>query len=69
MIKSKGFVGTLGVYTNLASSGCVHNASSVCVVLLTTKIPLSVKCKCLHKVIIHPSKKLYDTKGTRAPSK
>jgi hypothetical protein len=36
MMKSKGFVGTLGVHMNLASSGCVHNTSSVRVVLLTT---------------------------------
>jgi hypothetical protein len=69
MIKSKGFVGTLGVHTNLASSGCVHSASSVRVVLLTIKIPLSVKCKCPHKVIVCPSKKLYDTNGTKAPLK
>ena len=68
-MKSKGFVGTLGVHTNLASSGCVRRASSVRVVLLTIRIPLSVKCKCPHKVIVHPSKKSYDTKGTRAPLK
>ena len=69
MIKSKGFVGTLGVHTNLASSGRVRKASSVCVVLLTISIPLSVKCKCPHKVIVRPSKKSYETKGTKAPSK
>ena len=69
MIKSKGFIGTLGVHTNLASSGCVRNASSVRVVLLTIKMPLSVKCKCPHKVIVRLSKKLYNTSGTRAPSK
>jgi hypothetical protein len=69
MIKSKGFVGTLGVHTNLASLGCVRRASSVHVVLLTMSIPLSMKCKCPHKVIVHPSKKSYDTRGTRAPSK
>jgi hypothetical protein len=69
MMKSKGFVGTLGVHTNLASSGCVRRASSVCVVLLTIRIPLSMKCKCPHKVIVRLSKKLYDTKGARAPSK
>ena len=69
MIKLKGFVGTLGVHTNLASLGCVHRASSVRVVLLTINIPLSVKCKCPHKVIVRPSKKSYNTKGTRAPSK
>ena len=69
MIKLKGFVGTLGVHTNLASSGRVRKASSVRVVLLTMKMPLSVKCKCPHKVIIRPSKKSYETKGTRAPSK
>jgi hypothetical protein len=68
MIKSKGFVGTLGVHMNLASSGCVHSASSVRVVLLTMKIPLSVKCKCPHKVIVRPSKKSYDISGTKAPS-
>jgi hypothetical protein len=69
MIKSKGFVGTLGIHTNLASSGCVRRASSIRVVLLTISIPLSVKCKCPHKVIVRPSKKSYDTKGTKAPSK
>jgi hypothetical protein len=68
-MKSKGFVGTLGVHTNLANSGCVHKASSVRVVLLTIRIPLSMKCKCPHKVIVRPSKKSYDTKGTKAPSK
>jgi hypothetical protein len=65
MIKSKGLVGTLGIYTNLASSGCVRNASSICVVLLTIKMPLSVKCKCPHKVIVRPSKKSYETSVTR----
>ena len=65
----KGFVGTLGVHTNLANSGCICSVSSICMVLLTIKIPLSVKCKCLHKVIICPSKKLYGTSGTKAPSK
>jgi hypothetical protein len=69
MIKLKGFVGTLGIHMNLASSGCVHNVSSIRMVLLTIKSPLLVKCKCLYKVIIRPSKKLYDTKGTKAPSK
>ena len=69
MMKLKGFVETLGVYTNLANSGCVHSASSIRVVLLTIKMPLSVKCKCPHKVIVRPSKKLYDTRGTNASSK
>jgi hypothetical protein len=69
MIKSKGFVGTLGIHMNLASSGCVRRVSSVRIVLLTISIPLSMKCKCPLKVIIRPFKKSYDTKGTRAPSK
>jgi hypothetical protein len=69
MIKSKGFVGTLGVHMNLASSGRIHSASSVCMVLLTIKMPLSVKCKCPHKVIVCLSKKSYETNSTRAPSK
>ena len=69
MIKSKGFVGTLGVHINLANSGCVRSMSSIHVVLLTMKIPLSVKCKCPHKVIVRPSKKSYNTRGTSAPSK
>jgi hypothetical protein len=69
MMWSKGFVGTLGVHTNLASVGCVCNASSVRMVLLTISIPLSVKCKCLHKVIVRPSRKSYDTSGIKAPSK
>jgi hypothetical protein len=68
-MKSKGFIGTLGVYMNLANSGCVCSVSSVRMVLLTIRIPLSVKCKCPHKVIVHPSKKSYDTSGTRASSK
>ena len=51
-MKSKGFIGTLGVHTKQASSGCVRNASSVHAVLLTMKLPLSVKCKCPHKVIV-----------------
>jgi len=68
-MKSKGFVGTLGVHTNLASSSCVRNASSIFMVLLTIKIPLSVKCKCPYKVIVRPSKKSYATRGTSAPSK
>ena len=65
MIKLKGFVGTLGVHTNLASLGRVRKASSVCVVLLTISMPLSVKRKYPHKVIVRPSKKSYETKGTR----
>ena len=69
MMKSKGFVGTLGIHTNLTNSGCVRRASSVCVVLLTIRMPLSMKCKCPHKVIVRPSKKSYNTKGTKAPSK
>jgi len=69
MIKSKGFVGTLGIHTNLANSGCVRRVSSVRMVLLTISMPLSVKCKCPHRVIVRPSKKLYDTNGTKAPSK
>jgi hypothetical protein len=68
-MKSKGFVGTLGIHMNLANSGCVFSVSSVHVVLLTMKIPLSVKCKCPHKVIVHLSKKSYDTSSTKAPSK
>jgi len=66
---SKGFVGTLGVHMNRASSGCVCNVSSVYMVLLTMRIPLSMKCKCPHKVIVHPSKKSYNTSGTKALSK
>jgi len=69
MIKLKGFVGTLGIHMNLASSGCVCNASSICMVLLTISIPLLVKYKCPHKVIIRLSKKLYATRGTKASSK
>ena len=68
-MKSKGFVETLSVHMNLASSGCVHRASSVHMVLLTIRIPLSVKCKCPQRVIVRPSKKSYDTHGTKAPSK
>jgi hypothetical protein len=67
MMKLKGLVGTHGVHTNLAKLGCVHNMSSVHVVLLTIKIPLSVKCKCLQRVIVRPSRKSYKTSGTVAP--
>jgi hypothetical protein len=69
MMKSKGFVGTLSIHTTLANSGYVRSASSVHVVLLTMKIPLSIKHKCPHKVIVRPSKKSYNTSGTKAPSK
>jgi hypothetical protein len=68
-MKSKGFVGTLGIHMKHTNSGCVRNTSSIRVVLLTMKIPLSVKCKCPHKVIVCPSKKSYNTSGTKAPSK
>ena len=69
IIKSKVFVGTLGIHMKRASSGCVRNVSSIHMVLLTMKIPLSVKCKCLHKVIVRLSKQSYNTSGTKAPSK
>jgi hypothetical protein len=68
-MKSKGFVGTLGVHTNLANSGCVRRVSSIRMVLLTISMPLSINCKCPHRVIIRPSKKSYITNGTKAPSK
>ena len=65
----KGFSGTHSVYTNLARFGCVYNASSECIVLLTMKIPLSVKCKCPLKLMVHPSNRSNVISGTRAPSK
>jgi hypothetical protein len=57
------------VHTNLAKLGCVRNMSSTRVVLLTTNMPLLVKCRLPQRVIVRPSKKSYDTKGTMAPSK
>jgi len=62
-------VGTCGVQTKVASPGCVCNMSSVQVFLLITKIPSSIKCKCPQRVAMHPSKKLYAVRGTRAPLK
>jgi len=69
VICAKGLVGMRGVQTNVASLGCVRKMSSVRVFLSVTKIPSAVKWRCLHRVAICPSKKLYATKGTRAPSK
>jgi hypothetical protein len=68
-MKSKGLVGTRSVHSNLASLGCICKASTMLIILLTIKIPLGVKCKCPQRVIVCPSKKLYNTSGTVAPSK
>jgi len=65
----KGLVGTRGVQTKVASPGCICNKSSIRVFLSTTKIPSVVKCSQLQRVAIRPSRKLYATRGTRAPSK
>jgi len=65
----KGLVGTQGVQTKVASPGCIRNKSSVCVFLSTTKILSVVKCSQLQRVAICPSRKMYATRGTRAPSK
>ena len=65
----KGFLGTRSVHTNLARLGCVRRASSVCIVLLTAKIPWLEKCKCPLKLMVRPSSKLNVISGTRAPSK
>jgi len=62
-------VGMWGVQTKVASPGCVHNKSSVCVFLSITKMPLGVKCNRLHNVAIRLSKKSYATSGTSMPSK
>jgi len=66
---AKGLVGTRGVHMKAAKPGCVHKRSSVRVFLSITKIPSAEKCKRLQRVAIRPSKKLYATNGTRAPSK
>jgi len=65
----KVLVETRGVQTNAASPGCVCNKSSVRVFLSMTKMPSVVKCRQPQRVAIHPSKKSYATRGTRAPSK
>jgi len=54
---AKGLVGTQGVQTKVASPGCIHKRSSVCVFLSTTKIPSGVKCKHLQRVAIRLSRK------------
>jgi len=65
----KGLVGTQGVGMKQENWGSVHNKSVMCVLRLIKKIPCSVKCKCPQRIAIRPSKKLYATRGTRAPSK
>jgi len=68
-MKAKGLVGTQGVQTKAASLGCVRKRSSVRVFLSVTKMPSTVKCNRPQRVAICPSRKLYATRGTRAPSK
>jgi len=68
-MKVKGLVGVQGVQTKAASLGCVHKISSVQVFLSITKIPSTIKCKCLQRAAICPSKKSYTANGTRAPLK
>ena len=68
-MRVKGLVGTWGVQTKVASLGCVHKRSSVCMFLLITKMLSGVKCKCPQRVAICPSRKLYTTRGTSMPSK
>ena len=67
--KAKGLVGTRGVQTKAASPGCIHKMSSVQVFLSITKIPSLVKCIRPQRVAMHPSRKSYAIRGTRAPSK
>jgi len=62
-------LGTCGVHTNLARLDCVHKASSECIVLLTMKIPSSVKYKCPLRLMVCLSKRSNVTSGTKAPSK
>jgi len=53
----------------VAKPGCICKRSSVRVFLSMTKILSAEKCKHPQRVVICPSKKLYATNGTRAPSK
>jgi len=66
---AKGLVGTCRVQTKVASPGCICKRSSIQVFLSMTKIPLVVKCNRLQRVAICPSRKLYATRGMRAPLK
>jgi len=69
IIKANRLVGTWGVQTKVASLGCIHKMSSVCVFLSITKMLSGVKCKCLQRVAMRPSRKSYATRGTSTPSK
>jgi len=68
-MKSNGLVGTRGVGTKQENWGSVRSKSVMRVLRLTNKIPCSVKCKWPQRIAVHPSRKSYATRGTRAPSK
>jgi len=68
-MESKGLAGTRGVGTKQENWGSVRSKSVIRVLRLTKRIPCSVKCKCLQRIAVRPSKKSYATRGTRAPSK
>jgi len=67
--KAKGLVGTQEVHMKVASPGCVRKMSSVRVFLSIIKILSLVKCIWPQRVAMHPSKKSYEIRGTRVPSK
>jgi len=68
-MKSKDLVGTQGVGMKQENLGSVHNKSLIWVLQLTNKILCSVKYKCLQRIAVQLSKKLYTTRGTRVPLK
>ena len=68
-MKSNGLVGTQGVGTKQENWGSIQSKSVIHVLWLTKRIPCLVKCKCLQRIAVRLSRKLYTTRGTRAPSK
>jgi len=68
-MKSKGLAGTRGVGMKQENWGSMQSKSVILVLRLTKRIPCLVKCKCPQRIAVRPSRKLYATRGTRAPSK
>jgi len=68
-MKSNGLEGTQGVGMKQENWGSVRSKSMICVLRLIKRIPCLVKCKCPQRIAVRPSRKLYVTRGTRAPSK
>ena len=62
-------MGTQGVGTKQENWGSVHNKSVIYVLWLTKRIPCSVKRKWPQRMAVRLSRKLYATRGMRAPSK